>query len=644
MLSPAPIGQAAPNFSNRLNLQPQNQPLSASPSIPQTSSTNNLTPTLTEQEIRANIDALQKVGVSNDQVQAYVNNYQKSDSGYSLKTQSTASSSTPIQQASTGQDLATGVGKTLSQIISSGDVLQTLHQIEGGQLDKNRLLDTASGFNMTSGNSILSGQNPNWANVTPNSQPPTTLPNFAGQTPAQQKEALTPSNTTQKVGSIVLQAALGLSPAAPDIARGVGDIVGASRDALETSAVNKTLGAQQNAIDAAGKIVQGKTYQAEPAARTLSQINPKDVTTYDVLASKVGDLIKQNLKSVDTEFAKNPTPQSMDSLTQTVGEGDTAVKVNYVSEALQQLKELYSSTKDPANEVKINILTKKANTTGLTPTEINQLSRTYGTEFGSKAFSKMGDPLTSVNAQAYENTRAGLKTTARSFLQDGAAKQLDSSVSDAIDTKQLLDKMNEKVNALSQRIKTRGFIESLSRRLGSAVDLATFGGPRAFIQKWLFPSNVGLKTLNSLDLENLLQKNLQKVQQLNMTPDETLPGKFLNYAQEIQPGLSIKNTTSASFRAAIADNVGKALENFTHQSPSQGQVDISSTMRLYELKDINAKQELTQSELQEAVGLLRKQGIETVPEPSNLNRIPQGQFGASRSISQPTPKNRLPPK
>lgn len=48
----------------------------------------NLTPTLNEQQIRENISALQKQNVSNDKIQAYVNNYQSDGKGgYSLKTQ-----------------------------------------------------------------------------------------------------------------------------------------------------------------------------------------------------------------------------------------------------------------------------------------------------------------------------------------------------------------------------------------------------------------------------------------------------------------------------------------------------------------------------------------------------------------------------
>lgn len=68
---------------------------------------NNLTPNLTEQQLRQNIDALQAKGVPNDQVQSYVNNYQKSNSGYSLKG-STQTPQQPVQDKGFIGDLGSG--------------------------------------------------------------------------------------------------------------------------------------------------------------------------------------------------------------------------------------------------------------------------------------------------------------------------------------------------------------------------------------------------------------------------------------------------------------------------------------------------------------------------------------------------------
>jgi len=303
---------------------------------------------------------------------------------------------------------------------------------------------------------------------------------------------------------------------------------------LSTMADTSAEASQQSAIKAAGQIVQGKTGQAATSAGVLKNIDATGVKTYEDLSNAVQTHINDLKSIVDAEYEANPTPIKLDDLTQTLKSGDVTAQANYVKDALTQLKELYTKTNDPLSAAKIDALTAKASDEGLTPSEINQLARTYGTEFSDKAFSKTGDPLTSVNAQAFENTRSGIKDTARSLLKDDTAKIADESMGNAIETKKLIDKMNEKVNALTERIQQRGIIEKFSRLLGKGVDMATFGGPRAFIQKWLFPSNVGLKTLNSLDLQDLIKTNLKKIQALETSPEDTLPGKLLHLVNDSQ--------------------------------------------------------------------------------------------------------------
>ena len=159
---------------------------------------------------------------------------------------------------------------------------------------------------------------------------------------------------------------------------------------------------------------------------------------------------------------------------------------------------------------------------GLTAAEINQIAREYGTEFGSKAFSaRTGDPLTSTNAQAFENIRTGVKESSRSFLKTDAARALDKGVSDMIRTKKLVDTMAEKVNALEQRVTKRNIVERVGRGIGTAIDMATFGGLRAFVAR-IFPSNVGLKVQNSLDMQNALASNLRKLGEMEKMGDATL--------------------------------------------------------------------------------------------------------------------------
>lgn len=287
------------------------------------------------------------------------------------------------------------------------------------------------------------------------------------------------------------------------------------------------------AVETAGKVLQGDTGDAAVGARVLGQIDTTGVKTYEDLSNKLQDNIKSNLQSVDEAYAADKTPRTLNSLEQKVsgevGGVKVSAKVNYVKEALGHLQELYTKTRDVQEAAQIKALISKAKTQGLTPGEINMIARKYGTEFGTKAFSaRTGEALTSVNARAYENVRSGLKDTARNLLTDDKTKALDKTTSDMIKVKKLSDTMAEKVNKLEQRVVKRNVVEKIARAAGQVIDFATFGGPKAFVQKLFFPSNVGLKTMNSIDLESQLSKNLRLIKSFEKGDDTTFANSVVN--------------------------------------------------------------------------------------------------------------------
>lgn len=314
--------------------------------------------------------------------------------------------------------------------------------------------------------------------------------------------------------------------------------------------------------DVAGKIVQGDTAESKVAAQVLPQIDTTGVKTYADLSEALQKQIKANLQQVDEAFGKKTETVKLADLEQThgAGEGVEGVKINYVKEALSGLQELYSKTKDPKNQARIEALTSKAEKDGLTPAEINQVAREYGTEFGSKAFSKRsGDPLTSVNAQAYENIRSGVKETARGFLEGDEAGALDKNTSSMIKVKGLVDTMKEKVNALEQRVVKRGVFEKVGRALGQVVDVATMGSLKSFVQKLFFPSNVGLKTMNSIDMEEQLSKNLEMLKKLEDGGDEALGSGLVDIWKQLKSGADKVNKLPSSMSVPLvgADAVKK---------------------------------------------------------------------------------------
>ncbi len=285
----------------------------------------------------------------------------------------------------------------------------------------------------------------------------------------------------------------------------------------------------QTAAEVAGRVVQGNTKAQNIAAQALTKLDTSGVKTYDDLFNTLTKEVEKKTGLVDAEFAKSTKPVKLDKLTQII-EGETGkvrAKANYAQDALTQLSNLYKKTRELPALVEIKELIKKAKTVGLTPSEINALARKYGSEFKAKGFSKVGEALTNVSDQAYENTRKGLKELARSFLTTEKARNLDKEVSRLLTTQKLVQKMVEKVSALEQRIKERGILEKIGRAIGTGVDLATGGALRGFLTKFI-PSNVGLKTMNSLDLEKELAKNLQLLNRLTKSPDSVIQ-KFLKY-------------------------------------------------------------------------------------------------------------------
>lgn len=297
-----------------------------------------------------------------------------------------------------------------------------------------------------------------------------------------------------------------------------------------------TVGAASDAATtAAGKVIQGTSDEAGTAARVLSQVDTKGVKTYEDLSNALGGSIEANLKKVDAAHDANPKPIKLADLTQsaksTVGDKTVTAKINYVKEALAQMKQHYTAIRDVQGAARIEALTRKAKTTGLTSSEVNALAREHGQKLNG--YNANGQLASGITKQAAENIRQGLKTTARGLLEDKTAQTLDKHVSDMIRVKGLVDTMAKKVNKLEQRVVKRNVVEKVARGLGQAFDFVTFGGPKAFVQKLFFPSNVGLKTLNSIDLENQLRTNLKNIRGFENASDDTFASGIIKAARAV---------------------------------------------------------------------------------------------------------------
>jgi hypothetical protein len=363
----------------------------------------------------------------------------------------------------------------------------------------------------------------------------------------------------------------------------VAPLVGATNAVMKA---RKALRLSTEAERAVGQIVQGTKKDIAPALETFKRIDTKGVNTYEGLTGAIEDNNKALGQAMDEVLARDTTPRKLTELKNTVDVGGKKVTTNYVKQALDDLNELYAKTNSPAEAQRIKNLIAKSKSEGLTVAEINNVAKEYGGEFGNKAFSKKtGEALTSVNAGAYENTRKGVKTTLRSLLPDDTATKIDQAFTENLNTKRLVDDMVKKVNALEQKVNPRTPLQKTGRAIGAGVDIATGGLIKSFFTKLMVESNLGLKSMNSLDMQNALAKNIKKIDAvLNSEPGmfkrnatklineltKEYSGKdVIDKAKSIRPGMNIEDVSKKG-KGAIPQIAG---ENPLIQEARKGEAD-----------------------------------------------------------------------
>lgn len=267
---------------------------------------------------------------------------------------------------------------------------------------------------------------------------------------------------------------------------------------------------------AIGEVLQGKSMtptQTKSAIETIKQVDTKGIKTFADLDKKLTDKIPELAKKVDEDLGQDTTKYSLDDLKVVKqSKGGKPVELRFVDDALAQLDELYGQTGDLVQQQNIKELRQLARAEGLTRLEVNDIARTYGREFSEKAFGKTGEPLTSVNAQRFETVRKGLKEIARAGIKGADAKKADELMSRIYNIQRLVKKNVEKVNTLMNKIEERGLLEKIGNKVSKYADVLTGGSLRGVVGG-LLPRGAGYKTLNAIDLESLLERNLKIIQE-----------------------------------------------------------------------------------------------------------------------------------
>lgn len=427
-----------------------------------------------------------------------------------------------------------------------------------------------------------------------------------------------------------------------------------------------------------GQIIQGTPEDIAPARKTLTNLDTSNIkTTPDLL-----NALEKRITSLDTAKSSRLTgspiyekPILLKDWEQSIKVGESSVQHNYVQDGLNQLKDYYTKTNDIQNATRISDIIRKGDgenlkdgeSGGLTINDVDKIAQEHGRVLNG--YNANGELASGLSKQAAENTRVGIKETARSNSGDPAYKAIDSAISETIKTRDLIKDQVDNLNKLQQKIQTRSLGEKIGR-LGAQI-FNTLGGnaPKGVIE-YFIGRGTGLKTLNAIDLQNMLRKNLKTLRKLNskgVSPAEMEKGlqsiidnqstnkastdtnnQYATNIKANQPAIvgdsanSIKNNntnigtksttpvyksqTFNAFKAAsdngtqggfislpIKDSISKELSKIdTSPLKVNGKLDLSNSdtyFRLDQLKKIVEKRALNNSETIEAQSLLDKVGI-----------------------------------
>jgi len=329
-----------------------------------------------------------------------------------------------------------------------------------------------------------------------------------------------------------------------------------------------------------GQILQGETKDKNTLIKTLSEIDNDDIKTYQDLVDRVDEKVGLISKGLDDALEMNPNIKTFDNLSLETTVGGQKIKQNHVAEALDQMEQHYTKINDIPNATLIRQLREKAKAQGLTTREINNIARQHGKDLS--AYNLNGELASGLSKQATENTRAGLKATSRTNFGDEISQKADAEITKLIRVRDLAQEMVEKVNDLQQRVQERGFGERVGRLLGQVIDIASGGILGSATRSLIIPRGGGLKTLNAIDLEKRLAKNLkslQKVSDPNVTEQSII--------KALEEFIIDAGKKPAPLLLPPASNSGSVNKPFILPDPVQHNSD--GTLRKYPMNITTAK-------------------------------------------------------
>ena len=379
-----------------------------------------------------------------------------------------------------------------------------------------------------------------------------------------------------------------LKPLGSAIKQGVKDSVGdltvkGSPAGIAATKLGEKIAPPPTLPELTGRITGATGEEVPTATKGLQGI---DLTTplkkgaeYKDFSSRLEKGGAESQKVADEGYAKNPNKYTTNELTTKTTSGKFGV--NYVKQALSDLKDLYSVTKEGGGNAleRIKGFQTKLSQEGLTATDINNISKEYGKQF--KAFKTNNQIKAGKIAAGAENVRSGLKDTARNLLTDDAAKIADKQTSDIIKTKEMVDELNTKVDAFKNNFRPGSPLQKMGAMVARIVDRVSGGAVKGIFKELLGASGAGEGTkLNILQLQKELQKNIDLFNKVNkMKPEEgvkTLSSFSEGVIPKITPTKEIEPLAQEARKYKSAEEFVKVQPTVYHGTSGENAIKINT--------------------------------------------------------------------
>lgn len=288
---------------------------------------------------------------------------------------------------------------------------------------------------------------------------------------------------------------------------------------------------------------------------SINSVDTEWIQTYSDFSRKVWEKITDLSKKQDEMLDTVDTKYWIDDLETT--SSSWKYTTNYVKQALDDMENLAKVTNDIDYLDKIWILKTKDS---FTLKEINDLVREYWYNFKNKAFNKDWTAKIWWIWESYENTRTWLKNLVREKFWTDELKNIDSEISSLYKADDMIWKMEKKVQNLKNKITERSLWEKLWNMWWKIMDFLTLWTAKWFMNRF-FPSNVWLKVMNSLNIEENLVDNLKRINKLLKNESKMTDEEFKKWIEDFIENVSSKKTKSNSaWNIQVNNNVNSSKQ------------------------------------------------------------------------------------